>query len=128
MKNPAGNKPARAIAPDLAKALGVRRANRLKSVVKYTGLPAEVLMDLAIELLDIASRKLSPAPMTRAAVGLGAARWRNVSPEERSELLRRVLQARWGETASRRELVQADPPTYALVLLGAVRDRIRAYV
>jgi hypothetical protein len=97
MKNPARNKPAQAIAPDLAKALGVRRANRLKSIVKYTGLPAEVLMDLAIELLDIASRKLSPAPITRAAVGLGAARWRNVSPEERSELLRRVVQARWAK-------------------------------
>jgi hypothetical protein len=97
MKNPAGNKPARAIAPDLAKALGVRRANRLKSVVKYTGLPAEVLMDLAIELLDIASRKLSPTPIHRSAVGLGTARWRNVSPEERSELLRRVVQARWAK-------------------------------
>ena len=97
MKNPARNKPAQAIGPDLAKALGVRRANRLKSIVKHTGLPAEVLMDLAIELLDIASRKLSPAPITRAAVGLGAARWRNVSPEERSELLRRVVQARWAK-------------------------------
>ena len=97
MKNQARHKPAQAIAPDLAKALGVRRANRLKSIVKYTGLPAEVLMDLAIELLDIASRKLSPAPITRAAVGLGAARWRNVSAEERSELLRRVVQARWAK-------------------------------
>jgi hypothetical protein len=36
MKNPARNTPAHAIAPDLAKALGVRRANRLKSIVKYT--------------------------------------------------------------------------------------------
>ena len=97
MKNPARNRPAEAVAPDLAKALGVRRANRLKSIVKHTGLPAEVLVDLAIELLDIASRKLSPAPATRAAVGLGAARWRNVSPEERSELLRRVVQARWAK-------------------------------
>ena len=97
MKNQARPKPAQAIAPDLAKALGVRRANRLKSIVKYTGLPAEVLMDLAIELLDIASRKLSPLPITRTAVGLGAARWRNVSPEERSELLRRVVQARWAK-------------------------------
>src|SRR3954452_24658171 len=93
----ANNKPTHAVAPDLVKPLGVRRANRLKSIVKYTGLPAEVLMDLAIELLDIASRKLSPAPTTRAAVGLGAARWRNVSPEERSELLRRVVQARWAK-------------------------------
>ena len=97
MKNQARHKPAQAIAPDLAKALGVRRANRLKSIVKYTGLPAEVLMDLAIELLDIASRKLSPTPIHRTAVGLGAARWRNVSSEERSELLRRVVQARWAK-------------------------------
>ena len=97
MKNQARHKPAQAIAPDLAKALGVRRANRLKSIVKYTGLPAEVLMDLAIELLDIASRKLSPTPIHRTAVGLGAARWRNVSPEERSELLRRVVQAMWAK-------------------------------
>jgi hypothetical protein len=97
MKNQARQKPASAVAPDLARALGVRRANRLKSIVKYTGLPAEVLMDLAIELLDIASRKLSPLPITRTAVGLGAARWRNVSPEERSELLRRVVQARWAK-------------------------------
>jgi hypothetical protein len=97
MTNPAKNKPAHAVAPDLARALGVRRANRLKSIVKHTGLPAEVLMDLAIELLDIASRKLSPAPIQRTAIGLGAARWRNVSPEERSELLRRAVQARWAK-------------------------------
>src|SRR5205814_5758125 len=97
MKNPARNKPAQAVAPDLAKALGVRRANRLKSIVKHTGLPAEVLVDLAIELLDIASRKLSPPPIQRTAIGLGAARWRNVSAEERSELLRRAVQARWAK-------------------------------
>jgi hypothetical protein len=97
MKNLARKKPAEAIAPDLAKALGVRRANRLKWIVKHTGLPAEVLMDLAIELLEIASRKLSPPPIKRTAVGLGAARWRNVSPEERSELLRRAVQARWAK-------------------------------
>jgi hypothetical protein len=97
MKSPARNKPALTIAPELARALGVRRANRLKSIVKYTGLPAEVLIDLAIELLDIASRKLSPPPITRTAVGLGAARWRNVSAEERSELLRKAVQARWAK-------------------------------
>ena len=97
MANLAKNKPTHAVAPDLAKALGVRRANRLKSIVKHTGLPPEVLIDLAIELLDIASRKLSPPPIQRSAVGLGAARWRNVSAEERSELLRRVVQARWAK-------------------------------
>jgi hypothetical protein len=97
MEKLAKEKPALTVAPDLAKALGVRRANRLKSIVKHTGLPAEILMDLAIELLDVASRKLSPAPITRTAVGLGAARWRNISPEERSEMLRRVVQARWAK-------------------------------
>ena len=97
MKSPARNKPALTVTPDLARVLGVRRATRLKSIVKYTGLPAEVLIDWAIELLDIASRKLSPPPITRTAVGLGAARWRNVSPEERSELLRKAVQARWAK-------------------------------
>src|SRR3954466_9532169 len=97
MKKLAKQKPTLTVAPDLANALGVRRANRLRSIVKHTGLPAEILMDLAIELLDVASRKLSPTPITRTAVGLGAARWRNVSPEERSEMLRRVVQARWAK-------------------------------
>src|SRR5437763_13470765 len=86
-----------ALSTDLARALGVRRSTRLRSVIRQTSLPAEVLLDLAIELVDIARRKLSPPPITRTAVGLGTARWRNVSPEERSELLRRAVQARWAK-------------------------------
>jgi len=70
--------------------------------MRHTGLPPEVLLDLAIELLDIASRKLSPSPIQRTAVGLGAARWRNVSPEERSEALRRAAQARWAKHGRRK--------------------------
>ena len=69
----------------------------LRRILKQTGLPAEVVIDLALELLDIASRKLSPSPIKRQAVGLGAARWRNVGPEERSEALRRAAQARWAK-------------------------------
>jgi hypothetical protein len=65
--------------------------------MKVTGLPPEVLLDLALEVLDITSRKLSPSPIQRTAVGLGAARWRHVSPEERSEALRRAAQARWAK-------------------------------
>ena len=65
--------------------------------MRQTGLPPEVLLDLALEMLDIASRKLAPSPLQRQAVGLGAARWRNVGPEERSEALRRAAQARWGK-------------------------------
>ena len=63
--------------------------------MRYTGLPPEVLLDLALELLDIASKKLSPPPIRRTAMGLGAARWRHVNAKERSELLRRAVQARW---------------------------------
>jgi len=102
MTDLAKNKPAQALTPDLARALGVRRASRLRAIVKYTGLPPEVLLDLAIELLDIASRKLSPSPIRRTALGLGAARWRNVSTEERSRLLRQVVQARWAKSRRRR--------------------------
>jgi len=57
----------------------------------------EVVLDLALEILDIASRKLAPSPINRQAVGLGTARWRNVGPEERSEALRKAAQARWAK-------------------------------
>ena len=81
----------------LANYLGVRRTMTLRRIMRQTGLPPEVLLDLALEMLDIASRKLSPSPIKRQAVGLGAARWRNVGPEERSEALRRAAQARWAK-------------------------------
>src|SRR4029450_7911538 len=85
------------IPADLATYLGVRRTMTLRRIMRQTGLPPEVLLDLALEMLDIASRKLSPSPIKRQAVGLGAARWRNVGPEERSEALRRAAQARWAK-------------------------------
>src|SRR5918998_2950985 len=85
------------IPEDLAACLGVRRSMTLRRIMRQSGLPAEVLIDLALEMLDIASRKLAPSPIRRQAVGLGAARWRNVGPEERSEALRRAAQARWGK-------------------------------
>ena len=75
--------------------LGSRRTARLRRLMRQTGLPPEVLLDLAIEMLDLASRKLSPEPIQRTAVGLGAARWRNVSAEERSRVMRKAAQARW---------------------------------
>src|SRR5437762_2223821 len=86
---------------ELARLLGTRRTAGLRRVMRHTGLPPEVLLDLAIELLDIASRKLSPSPIQRTAVGLGAARWRNVSAKERSEVLRRAVQARWAKQRQR---------------------------
>src|SRR6266508_1111930 len=85
------------IPTDLATYLGVRRSMTLRRIMRQTDLPAEVLIDLAFEMLDIASRRLSPSPIKRQAVGLGAARWRNVSPEERSEALRKAAQARWAK-------------------------------
>jgi hypothetical protein len=84
---------------DLAECLGVRRSATLRRIMRQTGLPPEVLIELALEILDITSRKLSPSPIQRQAVGLGAARWRNVSPEARSEALRRAAQARWAKRA-----------------------------
>jgi hypothetical protein len=85
------------LSSDLARGLGARRSARLRAIVRQTGLPAEALLDLAIEILDLASRKLSPPPIKRTAVGLGAARWRNVSAKERSEILRKAVQARWAK-------------------------------
>jgi hypothetical protein len=82
---------------ELARMLGVRRTARLRRLMRHTGLPPEVLLDLAIEMLDLASRKLTPEPIHRTAVGLGAARWRNVSPEERSKAMRKAAQARWAQ-------------------------------
>lgn len=88
---------------ELATALGVRRTMTLRRIMKQSGLPPEALIDLALEMLDIASRKLSPPPIKRQAVGLGAARWRNVSAEERSEVLRRAAQARWAKARAAKE-------------------------
>jgi hypothetical protein len=85
------------VVAELARALGTRRAMRLRGLVRDTGLPPETLLDLALELLDIASRRLSPPPLNRTAVELGAARWRNVSPEARSEAMRSAAQARWSK-------------------------------
>jgi hypothetical protein len=80
---------------ELARMLGVRRTMRLRRLMRHTRLPPEVLLDLAIEMLDLASRKLAPEPIRRTAVGLGAARWRNISAEERSRVMRKAAQARW---------------------------------
>ena len=90
--SPANSDP---LTSELTRLLGARRTVRLRRIVRQTGLPPEVLLDLALEMLDLASRKLSPSPIKRQAVGLGTARWRNVGPKERSEALRRAAQARW---------------------------------
>jgi hypothetical protein len=97
------------IPSDLAACLGVRRSMTLRRIMRQSGLPPEVLIDLALEMLDIASRKLAPSPLKRQAVGLGTARWRNVSPEARSAILRKAAQARWAKHrhSSRDETHQA---------------------
>lgn len=77
--------------------LGARRTTRLRRIMRQSALPPEVLLDLALEILDIASRTLAAEPIKRTAVGLGAARWRNVSPEERSKAARRAVEARWAK-------------------------------
>src|SRR4051812_37356856 len=94
------------IPPGLATFLGVRRTTTLRRIMRHSGLPLEVVLDLALEILDLASRRLAPSPIQRQAVGLGAARWRNVSPEERSETLRRVAQARWAKRRPNEDTAQ----------------------
>ena len=89
--------PSMRITSELAACLGVRRTMTLKRIVRQSSLPPEVLLDLALEILDLASRKLSPSPIQRQAVGLGAARWRNVSPEDRSAALKKAAEARWAK-------------------------------
>src|SRR5262245_3679269 len=85
------------IPSELASCLGVRRTLTLKRIMRQSGLPVEVVLDLALEILDIARRKLAPAPINRQAGGRGTAQWRNVSAEQRSEALRRAAQARWAK-------------------------------
>ena len=98
MSTPSQRSPKNAhISPELANCLGVRRTMTLRRILKQSGLPVEAVLDLALEMLDIASRKLAPSPLNRQAVGLGTARWRNVGPEERSEALRKAAQARWAK-------------------------------
>jgi hypothetical protein len=91
------------IPTELSKCLGVRRTTMLKRIMRQSGLPMEVVLDLALEILDIASRKLAPTPINRQAVGLGTARWRNVGPEERSAALRKAAQARWANRPNSHE-------------------------
>jgi hypothetical protein len=85
----------------LKTSLGARRSMTLQRIMRQTGLPPEVLLDLALEILDITSRKLAPSPVKRQAVGLGAARWRNVDPEERSKAMSEAARARWAKHRAR---------------------------
>jgi hypothetical protein len=95
--NSSPKKSAQQVDSHLARSLGARRSARLRMVVHRTGLPAGPLLDLALELLDLASRKLAAPPLRRTASALGAARWRNVSAAERSRILRRAVEARWAK-------------------------------
>lgn len=91
------------IPTEFSSLLGVRRTARLRRVMRQTGLPPEAILDLALELLDIASQRIAPSPIHRTAIGLGAARWRHVSAEERSRVLRGVAQARWAKRRNQDE-------------------------
>ena len=82
---------------ELARVLGVRRTATLLKVMRRTRLAPEALLDIALELLDVSSERFAVSGIHRMAVGLGAARWRNVPREERSEILRRAAEARWAK-------------------------------
>lgn len=82
---------------ELAAALGARRATVLRRIVRQFNLPPETILDVALDMLDTASKQLLLSPVSRQAVSLGAARWRNVDPEARSAIMRRAVKARWAK-------------------------------
>ena len=90
------------LSPEWTQLLGARRAALLRRIMRKSNLPPEVVIDLALEILDIASRKLAPSPINRQAIGLGAARWRNIDPEQRSQIMRRAVEARWAKQRKER--------------------------
>lgn len=94
--------------PEWADALGARRAALLRRIARKSGLPPEAIVDLALEILDIASQRLAPSPINRQAVGLGTARWRNVDPEQRSAIMRRAVEARWAKHRKDPKAPQGD--------------------
>ncbi len=99
------------ISGDLRRGLGVRRATRLSRLVRQAQLPPETLLDLALDLLEALNRHLSPG--AKPIIGLASERWRRASPRERSEALRKVAQARWGNRATKEgqpQPVNADGP------------------
>lgn len=81
---------------NLSRGLGVRRWNRLSRIAKQTVLPPEALLDLAIELLERLAVHM-PRRSSRLTIpaGLATARWSTMTPEARSEALRKVALARW---------------------------------
>jgi hypothetical protein len=84
------------VMPDeLARALGVTRSARLQRLVRATGLAPEALLNLALDMLELASSGLAIEPEKRTAVALATARWRHIGPEARSAAGRRAVEARW---------------------------------
>ena len=94
-----------AIPAELAEALGVRRSITLRRLVHQTSLPPEVLIDLALEILDLASRKLRSVPVganpTGAAVSVRNASASSVyvTGHMASEIV--VVDARFGKVTAR---------------------------
>ena len=85
----------------------------LRRIMRQTGLPPEVLLDLALEMLDIASRKLSPSPIKRQAVGLGAARsqgdWADASVGQRRRAVNTITLTRRVNLTSKSQAMENLP-------------------
>jgi hypothetical protein len=91
--------------PALVKLLGVARARTFGRVMKDTGLAQEVLLKFAVDVMELALQNLKvKAP---EAVQMGHARWGKLSPEERSEVARRAVAARW---AKYRDMKKVEDP------------------
>ena len=81
--------------PTLVKMLGRKRALRLVRFSEHTGLSTERLLVYAFDLLECAIDRIHPR--NREAVTMGAARWRGVAAEDRAEIARRAVSARWAK-------------------------------
>lgn len=88
------------LSPALANALGEERSARLRAIAERTGKPPEILIDIGLEFIELGVRAFFAPPLRRRAQQLASMRWENVTPEQRSEQLRRGAQARWAKHKS----------------------------
>ena len=89
---------------ELARVLGSRRTARLRRIMRHTGLPPEVLLDLAIELLDIAVENSRPLNSRTAVVSERPGR--KVSPRTGAKRARRA--GGWQSPARRNAKNEGD--------------------
>ena len=77
-------------------------------MARHAQLPPEALLDLGLDLLEVLNRHLTPTSVP--SVGLATGRWNRLSPQERSDALRKVAQARWARRETDKETRLSKEP------------------